>query len=170
VWKQLYGYAPEGEPALARQIYIGTRAFSVIAAMGVYGFVCWTIFEENLNHTHVEEFIRTKVQPLMHGQRGLVDNAGSHHANDVRAALDAAFNGQWLYASPYSPHLKPIERGFSLIKGFLRDHEDEAVINPVVWINHAFERYSVGGMHGHSCFGFWNAYRRLHTAFQAGHI
>jgi transposase len=167
---QLFGYALEGEPATAQQIYIGTRAFSVIAAMGVHGFICWTIFEENLNHTHVEEFVRTKVQPLMNGQRGLIDNAGSHHADDVRAALDTAFNGQWLYASPYSPHLKPIERGFSLIKGYLRDHEDEAVLGPVLWINRAFERYAVGGEHGDSCFGFWNTYRRLHRAFQDGRI
>jgi hypothetical protein len=168
-FEQKYGYSQEGNPAIATQFIIGTRAFSVIAGMESNGFNAWTITEnENINHTHVEEFIRTKIAPIAFGKRGLVDNASSHHMADVRAALDAAFAGRWLYSSPYSPHLKPIERGFKLIKDFIQLHEVEAIADPITWINSAFQEYSVGGPQGHVCRGFWNVYVRLHQSFQDG--
>jgi transposase len=168
---QRHGYAPEGEEAIHIQIKIGTRTFSTIAAMGYSGFIAWKIFEDNLNHTHVADFVRNDLAPyIMPGQRGLVDNAGSHHHHDVYAALNLAFAGVWFFASPYSPHLKPIERGFALIKAFIKFHEDEALEDPVEWINRAFNEYSVGGPKGDSCRGFWNVYERLHESFLAGRI
>ena len=166
-----HGYAPEGEAAIHTQMKIGTRSFSVIAAMGFSGFISWKIFEENLDHTHVAAFVRDVLAPyILPGQRGLVDNAGSHHQHDVYAALNHAFAGVWFFASPYSPHLKPIERAFALIKSFIQHNEDAALENPVEWINRAFSEYSAGGPQGDSCQGFWNVYKRLHEAFLAGRV
>lgn len=164
------GYAPEGEPAVAAQFKIGDRAFSVIAAMVPAGFAAWTIFDENVTSMHVENFITTKVAPLAYGKRGLLDNATTHHNPNVYAAMDAAFAGQWLYCSPYSPHLKPIERGFNLIKQYIQDHEVEAVNDPVKWINKAFQIYSVLGPRGGRCRNFFNTYERLHQSFLDGNI
>lgn len=55
------------------------------------------------------------------------------------------FNGLYDFCAPYCPHLKPIEKGFSNVKGWIREHEDEALSHPVQFLNEAFELYSVTG-------------------------
>jgi transposase len=50
-----------------------------------------------------------------------------------------------LFVPPYSPNLKPIEPCFALVKKWLRQHENEALLNPVVFINRAFDIHSIGG-------------------------
>ena len=56
------------------------------------------------------------------------------------------FNGKYMRCAPYSPDLKSIERGFANIKGFLREHETDAILNPIYYINYAFETYSFNGL------------------------
>jgi hypothetical protein len=164
-----FGYSPEGDAAVREQIVIGTRSFVVIAAMGYFGMICWKVYEENTGHTHVEDFLSNTLAPmLLPDAIGLIDNASSHHMPDVQDALDHCFNGHWYFSSAYSPHLKPIEKGFALVKNFLRTHEDEALRDPVKWINDAFELYSVRGALGHVCQGFFRPYVHLHEHFLAG--
>ena len=101
---------------------------------------------------------------------GIIDNARTHITDNVLQRLDDTFNGLWAVASPYSPHLKPVEKLFKLVKAYLHQHEDEALGDPIFWINKAFHRYSAGGPRGHVCRGFWKPYERLHSQFQAGLI
>jgi len=170
-FKRGWGYAQRGDPAEARQIVIGNRRFVVYACLVYHGFSSWQFHECNTNHTHTTDFIRHKVRPFMDNtMRGLIDNASQHHHDDVRAALDEAFRGVWYYSPAYTPRLKPIERAFSLIKRYLRLHEDEVLLDPPKWINKAFQRYSVLGPKGHKCSGFWNVYARMNQSFLAGQI
>lgn len=46
-----FGYSKVGEECYKTQIIIGTRSFSIIAAIMQAGFLCWSIFEGN--HTNI---------------------------------------------------------------------------------------------------------------------
>jgi len=52
----------------------------------------------------------------MNSHVGLLGNAAIHKTNNSWDKLDEIFNGRFLYSSPYSPDLKPIEKCFSLVK------------------------------------------------------
>ena len=49
------------------------------------------------------------------------------------------------YLSTYSPELAPVELGFSNVRRYLQEHEVEAIINPIEWINKAFHINSIWG-------------------------
>jgi hypothetical protein len=51
------------------------------------------------------------------------------------------------------------------VKNWIRDHEDEAVQNPIDIINLAFNLFSIGGAKAHSIMGHWNGYFSNHNAF-----
>ena len=105
------------------------------------------------------QFIEEKCVPvILPGDIGLIDNASIHSTAESKEALDMAFDEDWTFCPTYSPRLKPIERIFGLIKGYLRDHEIEALLDPEGWIIKAFERYSCTGSHGHVVKNFWNVY------------
>ena len=50
----------------------------------------------------------------------------------------------YLYAAPYSPDLKPVERLFAEVKDVLRDMEDEAVLDPIGRISRIFDMFKPG--------------------------
>jgi len=163
---QKYGYAPIGDECLKEQIMINGTAYCTIAAVSPLGFVCWQIFEGNIGHEEFINFINISLEPFLIPDNVVVlDNATSHHFPDSRIALEAVLNGNYFYSARYSPHLKPIEPCFALVKNWLRNHEDEAVQNPVGTINRAFNLYSIGGENAQSVRGHWNGYFANNAAF-----
>ncbi len=61
--------------------------------------------------------------------------------------MEQCLGVRYFFVSPYSPELKPIERIFSLIRSWIRDHEAEVDPNdPIALIERAFELHSVRGM------------------------
>ena len=60
--------------------------------------------------------------------------------------LEDVFDNNYYFLPVYSPHLNPIEPCFALVKEWIRHHEEEALADPVHYINMAFNRYSVGGI------------------------
>ena len=76
---------------------------------------------------------------------GLFDNAAIHHTPVVRGIIENVFEGMYLYAAPYSPDLKPVERLFAEVKDLLRYREDEAVLNPIGVIFEVFDMFRPGG-------------------------
>ena len=88
----------------------------------------------------------------------MLDNARTHKTVSSIQSLNRAFVGLWLFSSPYSPFFKPVENGFKLVKEWLRDHEDEALANPIEMINRAFFLFSSRGPNGRVCRNFWNIY------------
>jgi hypothetical protein len=59
--------------------------------------------------------------------------------------------GNFEFCAPYSPDLKPVERGFKLVKGWLKHNEDLSQQDPIDAINHAFTLFSSDGEYGHLC-------------------
>jgi len=146
-----YGYAPEGDDAVKTQLVIGTRSFCTIAMLGFAGIEAFD-WEENatFDGDKFSHFITNKCLPvLVPGDIGILDNASIHTTEAARDAMDLAFNADWTLCSAYSPYLKPIERVFALIKQYIRENEEEALLEPAIWINRAFQRYSIDGSHGH---------------------
>ena len=154
-----YGYAPEGEPCIKDQILINNVAYSTIAAVTPFGFMCWRIHEGNIDHHDFISFLTEEVSPHVLPSHHLVlDNATIHHAPETTVFLEEIFGGNYWFSAPYSPHLKPIEPCFALVKEWIRNHEDEATMDPVGTINSAFEMFSIGGERSDAIRGHWNGY------------
>ncbi|MFN9905026.1 MAG: hypothetical protein ACK56F_02730, partial [bacterium] len=60
--------------------------------------------------------------------------------------------------APYCPIDKPIERGFSNVKNYLRSHESQAILSPIEWINNAFTLYSTEGERGGVAYKHFNSF------------
>jgi hypothetical protein len=63
--------------------------------------------------------------------------------------------------------MKPIERGFSMIKYWLRAHENEGLLDPIGLITRAFELYSVGGHRGFHAQHHFDFYFASHANWEA---
>ena len=154
-----FGYSPEGEECLKDQIVINNFAYSTIAAVTPFGFLAWRIHEGIIDHEAFTAFMVDSVGPFITPEHHLVlDNATIHHYPTTRIALQEVFNGQYWYSAPYSPHLKPVEPCFALVKEWIRNHEDEATLDPVGTIGRAFRMFEIGGELADSIRGHWNGY------------
>lgn len=166
-FKERYGYAPLGRLSIKTQIVIGSRSFSTIAMTGVQGLEVWDWFEgTTIDSEKFATFVRTKCQSVLRpGEFGVIDNASIHRKTVSREAMEEAFNSDWTYSSPYTPQLKPIEKVFALIKRFLRENENAALLDPEEWLEKAFTRYSTHGSHGHVVRSFFNVYYRNRLSY-----
>lgn len=162
-----YGWADAGEEALILQIVLFNETYSVHAAMGENGFIAWEIFDCNVKTEHVIHFIRHHLVPVFPENAFLLlDNARNQQNPEVHASMEELIGGRREYASPNSPHLKPIERGFSMIRGWIRANEMHAnQYDPTALIHQAFELYSVAGERGNRCFELFDLYRENHQQF-----
>lgn len=147
-----YGWGPMDEECVRMQITIHDRSFAVHAAYSQYGFVTWEIFEGTVTQREVTHFIEHHLSPYLAGDAFcIIDNAKNQRTEMVRACLNLYFRGLYLYSPVYSPEFKPIERGFSLIKGYIRKNDCPAfAADPVELIQRAFQNYSVTGESGMS--------------------
>ena len=76
---------------------------------------------------------------------GIVDNAATHHTDDVRIRLNQIFRGRFTYCSRYSPDFKPVERLFALVKQEIRSRYDNHNLDPVFTNVEVFNLFIVGG-------------------------
>lgn len=98
---------------------------------------------------------------------GLFDNAKIHHTIAVRNSIHAAFRGNYLYCSPYSPDLKPVERLFSIVKSYLQDNEDIVVRNPARYISECLDSFKPGGPKSGMAKNHFRIYRDNHNSWLA---
>lgn len=141
-----YGWSPVGEPAYYNQINIGGVAYSTIAAYTVLGFICWSVYVGSVTGVEVQDFLHNDLRPFIHDQSHIVlDNAATHKTAEVVEMLGNVSNNNYTFCAPYSPHLKPVEFGFSNIKRWIRENEQQALADPVEYINRAFHMYSIHG-------------------------
>lgn len=153
-----YGWSPRGEECRQAQLYIGGQRYAVHAAFTELGFIGWMIFPDTVTEIQVREFVESIKNSLPLFAYGLLDNASNQRTDNVRKAIEDVFGGYFMYCSPYSPELKPIERGFSLVKGFIREHEAEWKEDHIGLINAAFHHYSVGQPGGLQAFNLFKVY------------
>ena len=141
-----YGWAPVGESAYFNQIFINGVPYSTIAAYSMKGFLCWNIYEGSVTATEVIHFITTSLCTYINeSSYCILDNATVHGTDPCLVELESVCRGRFKFCPPYSPELKPIERGFANVKRYAREHENEAGIDPVGLINRAFHIYSLNG-------------------------
>lgn len=93
----------------------------------------------------MENLVRPMLAP---DDFGIIENASNQRTDAAMDTLEHVFRGMYLYCVRYSPELKPVERRFANIKRYIRDHEQEGVLDPVGLIQRAFWLYSVGGPRG----------------------
>jgi hypothetical protein len=158
---QKYGWSPKGDECDRSQIQIGTRTFAVHAAFTELGFLTWLPFEVTVGEQEVIEFIKQLAPLLDNDAYGLLDNASNQRTDAVRYELESAFRGMYMYCSPYSPELKPIEHGFSMVKNYIRQRDQEPawLDDPIGLINAAFKYYSIGEPGGLQAYGLFDLYR-----------
>ena len=127
-------------PWVLDQIYINGVNYSTQASAGPLGFKCWSIYDTIIKEEEVQDYLRNVLEPLIIPgvSFGLFDNASNQKTLGARLAMEEVFEGRYCYVPPYSPHLKPIERMFKLVKQYIQDNEDRAVQNPLGVINEAF--------------------------------
>jgi len=166
-FKAKYGWAPSDDEEKWMQITIHNRTFAVHAAYSELGFVAWEIFEGAVTQNEITHFVNERLAPFVKADSFLIiDNAANQRTAAVRAVIEAVFLGKYLYSPAYTPELKPVERGFSNVKHWIRKYDSpEAAADPVGLIQRAFELYSVRGALGHTAYNHFSLYRRIYDAW-----
>jgi transposase len=158
-FEEKYGYAACGNRAEKLQLIIRGHHYSVTAAYCERGFIFWRIYEGSVRTDEFCDFLKNLQPYLTDTSVGLVDNCNIHHVQRSRNLLENIFNGRYIYSPSYTPEMKPIELGFSNIKRYIRQFEDDAIQDPLRVINEAFELYSITGPFVEAAYGNWNIYR-----------
>lgn len=169
-WKeflQRYGYAPRGEVALKTQFRINGKHYSSICAYSAVGVLAFRVVEGYIDGAVFQSFLEEEVaNGVPPGMICLLDNAAIHHTPMVRGTIHNIFNGMYLYAAPYSPDLKPVERLFAKVKEILRDMEDEAVLDPIGTITMVFNLFRPGNPRSLMARNHFRLYRDNHNQYR----
>ena len=164
-----YGWATIGEEAYALQLIIRGKTYAVHAAVCEDGFLAWQVFECNVSAVEVVSFIREKLAPVFPDDAYLIlDNASNQKHASVQEAMERDLKGRYFYCSPYSPELKPIERAFSMVRAWIRNHENDPTAS-LDLIEEAFQLYSVLGERGFHCRNLFHLYDENHKLFLKEH-
>ena len=170
---QRYGYAPRGQVAVKTQFHINGRSFSSICAYSPVGVLAFKIVEESINSEMLINFLLLLkifsslnielAAAFLPNMVGLFHNAQIYHTAPVRGIMEQIFEGRYLFAAPYSPDLKPVERLFAVVKNLLRDREDEAVADPFGVLSECFEMFLPGGPKSAMAQNHFRLYRDNHN-------
>ena len=157
---QRHGYAPKGQVALKTQFQIDGRQYSSIAAYSSIGLIAYRVVEGCINAEIFQSFLEEEVnQGMLPGMTGLFDNAAIHHTPIVRGCMEEVFDGFYIFAAPYSPDLKPVERLFAEVMNLLRYREDEAVLHPIATISLILDLFRPGNLHSAMAENHFRIYR-----------
>ena len=160
-----YGYSPRGKECVVNQIVVLGKSYNTMAAVTPGGFLCWQIFDIPVTGDLFSNFVTNHLSLFVNlHQTAILDNATVHKNPEARIALDRCFHGAYFYCALYSPHLKPIEKCFALVKAYIRQNEIEATLNPVAFINSAFALFAIGGPRATSIRGHWNDYFGIYAS------
>ena len=166
-WKEFlerYGYAPVREEAVRTQFRINGRHYLSVCAYSPIGLIAYRVVEGTIDADIFQSFLQNEVAAaLVPGIVGLFDNAAIHHTPVVRNVMENVFNGLYLFAAPYSPDLKPVERLFAEVKDLLRYREDDAVLDPVGVISECFDLFRPGGPKSGMAVNHFRIYRDNHN-------
>ena len=169
-WKeflQRHGYAPKGEVALKTQFRINGKHYSSICAYSAVGVLAYRVVEGYIDCLVFQSFLENEVvDGLPPNMICLLDNAAIHHTPMVRGTIHNVFNGMYLYAAPYSPDLKPVERLFAEVKDILREMEDEAVLDPIGCISRIFDMFRPGNVKALMARNHFRLYRDNHNQYR----
>ena len=168
------GYAPIGQKLMRVQFFVRGESFTVVAAATPLGFLFTRIYRGGVDEEAFIDFLNFLALRLYENESyAIIDNAAIHRTIAVRLRLEEIFNGNYSFCATYSPHLKPIEKMFKLVKEYISFKEFDPQMNhetPDTLITEAFDQYRIGGRHADSCFGCWNDYFVQHNNFLNGNL
>lgn len=134
------GWSPRGKAAIARLPSDRGPRVSTLAAFSTDGFFAWThtsgTFTRRKFHDSFIRVILPHLQPWpMPNSIVLIDNARIHMYEKLEEIISSR-GALLFFLPPYSPHINPIEYGFSLVKRFIKKygnlafaHEAELVLD-----------------------------------------
>ena len=160
------GHSPVGEPCICIQITIDNKSWSTIAAGTPLGFIAYKISSETINENGILEFINVLEERMDIDSFIVLDRAAIHRTDEVKRRFQQISQGRFRYCAAYSPHLKPVELMFKMVKDYIKRRRDEdKIIRPEDLIDEAFRYFSPGGGGCDSVFGCWSLYFKMHAAY-----
>lgn len=115
-----YGWAPSTERAYDQKPTAKGKRVNTIGALSHQGITAAMIFEGTLTTALFLQFLIECLCPLLtQGHVVVMDNATPHKAKAIRELIEAK-GARLVFLPPYSPHLNPIEMGWSKVKQLLR--------------------------------------------------
>lgn len=121
-----YGYSTVGTPLVVRLAFDRGQRISTLAAFNSKGFFGWThtsgTYSRKKFHNAFLQNILPHLNPWpMHNSNVILDNAKIHMYEKLEEAIHNR-GALLFYLPPYSPHVNPIEYGFSLVKKYIQKH------------------------------------------------
>lgn len=117
---RLFGRAPQGERLYDSEPGNLGQNISLIGGMSIDGLIATMSIPGSVNTDvflfYVQEIL---IPQLWAGAIVLMDNLPVHHAEVIRAAIEAV-GAKLVFLPPYSPDLSPIELCWSKLKQLLR--------------------------------------------------
>ena len=142
-----HGRAPRGEECIRQQVVLNNVSYGIFGAYEYNGFSTWRIYEGSCSSEHVIDFLKCVTEVVHDECHLLLDNASNQRSAAATKTLEQLYAGRYHYVPPYSPRLKPIERGFANVKRYIRAREytHKGETDPIGLINEAFHYYSFMG-------------------------
>jgi transposase len=164
------GYAPIGEESIRFQLQVDGISYWSLAGLTENGFVAWKFDTGTCTGDDVASFITDEIsRAVTQDTYVIIDNASVNKTDEAIRALDVTLGGRYKFSPRYSPRLKPIERGFSMVRKYIRQKEASGYLNNVGsredLINEAFTVYSIWGSRGNRCKCLFDRYRNNHKVY-----
>lgn len=119
-----YGWAPVGAPAVVSLPFARGKRVSALAAFNSHGFFAWSFTPDTFTriafHNAFVDTVLPHLNPYpMPNSIVIIDNARIHMYKEFQDAIESR-GALLFFLPPYSPHLNPIETGFSLVKRYIQ--------------------------------------------------
>jgi transposase len=100
--------------------------------MTINRYISYKVFQGAITSELIEEFLEYQVLPFYNPHPApnsviVLDNASIHRSSRIRQLYKAA-SIRLEYLPPYSPNYNPIKKSFKQLKGWIKQHADEAEI------------------------------------------
>ena len=150
--------------AMERKIQLEIEVVEDCGAGGKYKAETWL----GVSGAHVVTFLEKLSDEIDDYSFLILDNASNQKTPEVRQKAQEVFAGKYRYVCTYSPELKPIERGFSNVKRFIRERDNEVFWqnNPIGLIESAFQNYRAGTLGGREAFNHFRIYYDNHDIYK----
>ena len=135
----IYGHAKRGKRAVEVKRYASDCNYTLNLLQNRFGITHYNLLEGASNGLEMLHFFNESMQvvdeiygnPMFaNGDVVVMDNCPFHHGQFAEAELRTILGQRditLVFQPPYSPESNPCEFSFSVIKSFLRQHENEAV-------------------------------------------
>lgn len=119
-----YAWAPIGAPAIVSLPFSRGKRVSALAAFNCHGYFAWAFTSGTFTRLSFHDaFVKNILPHLnpypMENSIVIIDNARIHMYKQFEEAVESR-GALLFFLPPYSPHLNPIETGFSLVKRFIQ--------------------------------------------------